>query len=335
MNKITIDYGQYDYLYVSTTAKHNSALLRLPDREVLNGKTLNFIITDVETAIQLFQEVDGLIPTIVIDSESKQAIDLYSIARTSIRKSSVYTNKPNDLAVEAADVLLQHHFSKEIVGKNILVIGTGNIAFKLALRLAERNAKVFITGRNDQKVSQIVDTINMVIPSFSKYEVEKLDASTYCGQLDAIIPFLSVEKIIPETYTKWLHESSISVDGGIGNFSEGYIAEALKKKSKVIRLDVRIAMPFMDASLLTLFPSFDFFDRVSGEKVLGRINIVAGGVIGHEGSVIVDQIESPQQIIGIANGYGGVKDVSTLSTEELKTIKKLGERIEHNRQKSI
>jgi hypothetical protein len=327
MNDNNINYSDYNYLYVSTTAKHNTPMLRLPDRKIAKKRTINFIVTDETTAIDFFHQVDGKIPVIVVDCESKQNIDLYAIAKKYIQKSEVYTNKPNDLAVESTDVLLQHHFSGDLDGKNILIIGTGNIAFKLALRLAERNIQVFIDGRNEHKVRQIVETINMVIPSYSKYEVRKMDANHFEGNLDAIIPFISAEKAISETYTKWLHEASISIDGGIGNFSEDYIASALAKNTKIIRLDVRIALPFMEASIISLFPTFDFFERVSGEKVIEGLNVVAGGIIGKEGSVIVNQIENPDQIIGIANGYGGVKNESALSTEERRSIELLRKRI--------
>lgn len=186
-----------------------------------------------------------------------------------------------------------------------MIIGTGNISFKLALRLAERNVQVFIDGRNASKVTKVVETINMILPAYSKYKVKKFELNCFDGGLDAVIPFVSAEKVVPDSYAVLLHEFSISVDGGIGNFSEEYIAVALKKKSKVIRLDVRIALPFANASLKTLSPSFSFFENISGERMIENMNIVAGGIIGSEGTIIVDQIKNPQQIIGVANGYGG------------------------------
>lgn len=293
------------YLFVSTTAKHKSSILRLPDRELSNGKSLNYLITNEEYAVELFKQVDGLIPTVIIDAELKQDIDLFSIAKKYIKKSSIYMNKPNDLTMESADVLLQQHFDRELIGKKALIIGTGNISFKLALRLAERNVQVFIDGRNASKVTKVVETINMILPAYSKYKVKKFELNCFDGGLDAVIPFVSAEKVVPDSYAVLLHEFSISVDGGIGNFSEEYIAVALKKKSKVIRLDVRIALPFANASLKTLSPSFSFFENISGERMIENMNIVAGGIIGSEGTIIVDQIKNPQQIIGVANGYGG------------------------------
>ena len=49
------------------------------------------------------------------------------------------------------------------------------------------------------------------------------------GTLDAIIPFISAEKLISKTYTKWLHEWSISIDGGIGNFQKTILRRLWKK----------------------------------------------------------------------------------------------------------
>lgn len=323
-----IDFSKYTYLFVSTTAKHASSTLRLPDRHMSGGTALNFIITDPVKAIELFHKVDGVISNVIIDIELKQNIDLYSIAQQCIKKSNLFTYKPNDLTLESTITLLDHHFTKELAGKKILIIGTGNISFKLALRLAESNVQLYIDGRNKEKVSQIVGTINMVLPAFSKYKVREFDINGFENAFDAIIPFISAEKIIPESYAALLKESSISVDGGIGNFSEQYIALALKKKSKVIRLDVRIALPYTEASLMMHSSKYHFFNEVCGESVIDNIHIVAGGIIGQEGTVIVDQIKKPQQIIGIANGFGGVKHESTISAEERRSIELLRKQIQ-------
>ncbi|MCM3088661.1 NAD(P)-binding domain-containing protein [Bhargavaea ginsengi] len=322
-NIFGIDYRNYKYLFISTTAKHNLPLLRLPDRELSNGKSLNILISEESKAREVLQKVDGIIPTIIIDVEAKQNIDLLSIADQYVKKSAIFTNKPNDLTLEATDILLRRYFSNNLSGLNILVIGTGNIAFKLALRLAERNAQVFMEGRNPKKLKHLVDAINLVLPRHSRVTVKAFPADSYEDTLDAIIPFVSAEKVVSEELVMFLSETSLSVDGGIGNFTESYISKALEKKSSVVRLDVRIALPFTEASLNSSAPNFGFFKEVFGERVINNTKIVAGGVIGDEGTIIVDQIKSPRQIVGIANGYGGVKHESTLSREERRSIELL------------
>lgn len=328
MNIRDIEFNTYSYLSLSTTAKHKIPLLRLPDREFSNGRSLNFLVTDRNAAIEVLRQVDGLIPSIIVDVERKQDIDLLSIAKQYISKSVVYGNKPNDFTMEAADILLQQHFDGEISGKKVLMIGTGNIAFKLALRLAERNVKVFIEGRNANKVLTAIDAINMILPKYSEFPVEQFNAENHEGNFDALIPFISSEKVVDKSYINLLNKSSISIDGGIGNFTEGYIANALKKNSKVIRLDVRISLPFAEASLKTSSSSYTFFEDICGSRTIDGVDTVAGGVIGRAGVVIVNQIKDPTQVIGIANGYGGVKSESTLSTEERRSIELLREQFE-------
>src|SRR5699024_8203446 len=133
-----------------------------PDREYSEGKSLNLLITSEEVAFDTIKYFDGKIENIVVDIERKQEINLFEIARKVVRNSKLYTNKPNDLTMEAVDTLLLKQFSQDLSNKKILIYGTGNIAFKLALRLAERNAKVLLDGRDKQKVEKLSEALNLV-----------------------------------------------------------------------------------------------------------------------------------------------------------------------------
>src|SRR5699024_11632089 len=87
---------------------------------------------------------------IYVDFEEKQSINLLELAKSLINHSKFIAIKPNDIAIESCDLLLRHKYNDDISGKNILVIGTGNLAIKIALRTAERQANVYIHGRSDR-----------------------------------------------------------------------------------------------------------------------------------------------------------------------------------------
>jgi len=55
--------------------------------------------------------------------------------------------------------------------------------------------------------------------------------------------------------------------------------------------------------------------------------IVAGGYIGKEGNIIVDQIHEPSQIIGIADGMGGVKDKDQLTDDDQEAMRMIQDAI--------
>lgn len=232
--------------------------------------------------------------------------------------------------MEAADKLLNHHFQNNIESKKILIYGTGNISFKLALRLAEKNAKIYLLGRNLKKLEKLAETINLVIPNYTLHNVTSFD---YSVELDAIVSFVSAEKVVPGNMSNYLKSGGIAVDGGIGNFSESFIEESIKKEIKVRRLDVRIGLPFIYANLEAV--KQNFFEDVMGEKIILGAKVVSGGVIGDVGSIIVDQIAKPSQVIGIANGIGGVKNDSILTKGERDSLSSITKYILQSNQKSI
>lgn len=318
--KRTITQKNYTFMLVSTTAKHSKRFLRLPDRKINNQVSLNILISDPKEAEKLFKIADGKIPNMLIDVEQKQSINLFQIAKATITRSNLLPYKPNDITLEAADQLFLKHFSGDLAQKAILVYGSGNISFKLALRLAERQAKVYLMGRNSEKVSKLIDTLNLILPSYFGSPIRHF---TFEEDLDGIVSFISAEKIIGSDFASRVKASGLALDGGIGNFTGDFIKEAIQKGIHTLRLDVRLGLPFIEAGINA--GNQMFFNEIMGEKIYKNTKIVAGGIIGNEGSVIVDRINHPTQIIGIANGIGGVKsgaEHTIIDKESIETLKK-------------
>ncbi len=60
-------------------------------------------------------------------------------------------------------------------GKKILIIGAGNIGFKIALQLVERGAKVYLCAKNLKKLKLKVDTLNSIKPIHTFEKVNKIE----------------------------------------------------------------------------------------------------------------------------------------------------------------
>lgn len=320
LNRENIDFKSYDLLLLSTTSKKGKEFVVLPSRTINGFLSLNVLVTDEKYAIDILQKADGVIDTILVDVEGKQEINLWQIAREKLQTSKLLPYKPNDVTLEAADQLLLNHFLYDVTEKNIMIYGTGNIATKLAIRLAERNANVFLAGRKIEKVEMLTRAINSILPAYSSHLVSVFNQDE---KLDAILSFVSAERIISANFAELLSKDGIAVDGGIGNFTESFITALIEKGSKILRLDVRLGLPFLEAHLLSI--DQPFLNEVMGEREIEGFPIVAGGIVGKNGAVIVDQIQKPKQIIGIANGIGGVKHESTLTDADryaIKTVKR-------------
>ncbi|OCA88927.1 hypothetical protein [Pseudobacillus wudalianchiensis] len=325
-----IDFKMYKLMLLSTTAKKDRELVILPSRNINGFQSLNILVTNVEDATKLLRKADGIVENILVDVERKQEIDLWKVARETLRFSKLIPYKPNDITLEAADQLLLHHFTQSLCGRNVLIYGTGNIATKLAIRLAERNANVFIIGRNKEKVEMIVKTINSILPTYSQHPVRLFNGTE---KLDAFLSFVSAERVVQEEIAEYLNSNGIAVDGGISNFTENLISSLIKKGIRTLRLDVRLGLPFLEASIASREQTF--FSKVMGEGLIKGIPVVAGGIMGKSGVVIVDRIQTPSQVIGIANGIGGVKHESTLTDIDKRAIEAVQEYLLQSEQENF
>lgn len=304
----------YCSIVLSTTSNQQNNFIRLPDKIINEKKCMSFSVKDKNIAIKIIQLFDEYSQYFYIDVERKQQIDLFQISKDVVNHAIIREIKPNDLAMEATDILIQKMAKDK--SKKILIIGSGNIAFKVALRLAERNFKVYLCGRNKKKINIQISALNSILPNFS----EKIDL--WDGEnIDILCSFLSAKGIINSNYIKYLSKNAIAIDGGIGNFSEDFIHTAINKKIFLLRLDVRISNGILDGYDRTM--ESDFFNKIMGEKYIDNLHLVSGGIIGGDGDIIVDTINNPRNIIGIANGFGGVKNFHELTTKEKNKIKKI------------
>ncbi|MDG5471714.1 hypothetical protein P6709_08130 [Jeotgalibacillus sp. ET6] len=293
---------------VGTTARDSLPFAVLPRRTALGYEAINFLVVSPDAARELFSLVDPHVAYLFIDIESKKEIDLLQIAKTIVKKARIIAYKPNDTTLEAADLFLRHSFKDELENKKMLIYGAGNLGSKLALRLAERGCSIYLSSRNDEKTKEIVKVLNYLLPKFAKNKIHYLKTGTYEPlELDCLISFTSSSHVIPPEMAVMMKTKSVALDGGINNFTPQFILEASGKEITCYRLDVRAAFPH---TLLYLIQYIrDFYTNIQGEvKWDNGIRVVAGGIIGNDGDIVVDRIQQPTQIVGIANGVGGLKD---------------------------
>jgi len=75
--------------------------------------------------------------------------------------------KGNDITTESINNFIINYFGtkgKLIGGLNILIVGVGNLGFKLALKLVERGVNIFLLSRDFSKSKSISDILNLIKP---------------------------------------------------------------------------------------------------------------------------------------------------------------------------
>jgi hypothetical protein len=114
--------------------------------------------------------------------------------------------------------------------------------------------------------------------------------------------------------------NGIVLDVGKGSICEDAIESALKDGVTIIRSDISAALYGFISQKQRMQTTLE---NHIGKRNVGEITVVAGGMFGREGDVVVDSISNPRFIQGVADGRGDLKRV--LSKADSDSINKVKE----------
>jgi len=314
-------------LILNTTVKSGDNYpILLPIKKTLNLICLGITISEKKGINNILKKIDGKVDYILFDIEqkNKELLNLQKIIIKNIYKSKILNYKTNDYTADSAYMLLEQlaDLSKK---KKIVIMGSGNIGSKLALKIVERGSNVFISKRIFLESMQIANAINIFKPKACVGKAYPEKYSIIAKNCELLICFSSTP-IINKKIIEQMKSNSIIIDGGIGTVQKNAIKIAHQKKIKIIRLDVRAGLSGMIA---VIFETRKLLTETSGFKKIANIEIVAGGFYGKLGDVIVDSITNPREVIGIADGMGGVLR-NQYSISYKNKIQKINEWIKNN-----
>jgi hypothetical protein len=168
-------------------------------------------------------------------------------------------------------------------GKTVLLCGSGPVADGLAAVLPQ----IGVTLR------QPADAI------------EPLDAAIVLGAAQK-------RRSIDRALIDRLPQNASIYDLGLGNLSPDAAARARDRGCRLYRLDNRAGI---SSAVIGLLETDHLVSTLMGRATLRGIDVVAGGLLGAPGAVIVDDIRRPRVIFGVADGAGRFR-TEPLSAED-------------------
>ncbi len=281
-------------------------LFLLPQvRESISNILLFIEIGNPDMIVELSGYINDLFYAIVIDcdqknSQSKRFLQYWK--QHDIKIKTFYFSDYSIWGTAAAD------FLKMIVPhaeSHILLMGDDLLAYQTGIHLLEYGFSILLPEN-----SKLIREWNLpefpyssqILP-YTKENLSKVDVIAGCQAMSQSTT-LDICKMLPN--------AGIAYDVGIGNFSLEAIQHLRNSNYKIYRHDNRAGI----STLVTRLLETDYLiNQVMGEATLGDVNVVAGGIMGRAGAVIVDNINSPSYIIGIADGIGLLKN-KPLSEQE-------------------
>ena len=189
----------------------------------------------------------------------------------------------------------------DISGRNISVIGTGNIGFKCSLALTECGANITCFNRTTEKAMLAVNSITTFKPFHTIASPRQVLHLPHAFNLADLSIISGSEIDLPiNDIVNISHPGHIIYVLGHSIFSEGSLETLAERNIIVKRVDIgRTLASYVIGQIASI--DYNKYGYSSGDLH----DLCSGGFIGKKGTLIVDDHQSPQVVFGQCDGIGG------------------------------
>lgn len=301
------------YTIGNTRVLDDSIYYVTPIREYEEFIVIGMIVFSENEAKIVLQKIDGLVDYIFIDCEKKSKNNsdgFFNIERLSyeiVNRSTLKFYKGNDLTVESIDNFIFYYFlnkKKLLGGLNILIIGIGNIGFKIALKLLERGASIFLSSSNENRAQNLCELLNDIKPKETLALAKPFTQENEQVFFDSIVLTGLAPKEANTIYLKNnIKKESLILDVGKGCLNPSQVELIQKSGIVPYRLDIGESLESKIKTELSTKFKFKLPRAIQIDKDLTLVEI---GIVGKKGDVLVKNIDQPILLIGICDGKGGL-----------------------------
>lgn len=232
---------------------------------------------------EIIQGADGIIDIFLVDNTKREYLDfsISSKIKNKIHKSMFF--EYNDSDVWVRNIFYQIDYLNKFNDiKYISIIGSTIEAIKLYKILKER-----------------AYTVTLIKPK--KKFILNDELCSLLQKSNILVSFHHKKPIISYEILKNITPDIIIIDGSIGSIQPDAMTLIHSQNIRIIRPDMRAAIA---GELAGLLGTYRINTQIMGKTIIAGIPVVAGGIIGNKGDLIVDSISNPSRVIGVADGLG-------------------------------
>jgi hypothetical protein len=317
INKISKKEKKNRAFIISNTSDKKTKKYLTPLRKSSSCIYGGAVVYDDLTTKKICQLIRNKIDYLFIDTEKKAslktgAINIERTVRENISLEKIFYFKANDLTVDAASSLLEllfHDDIRNVSNKKILIIGAGNIGFKLSLKLIERGVKVFLNGKRKVETDSLISTINKIKPAATMNKVKHLHKiKNNLDQFDVIINTSNGNNKILKNKEIFLKKGVIFLEIGRNLFSNEALNHFLNIGTTILRLDVSNSFNELIEKKINTKNELKKIKFSKSKK--NGFNLISRGLLGLKGDIIVDDPTNPKIIYGRINKGRNLDNIS-------------------------
>lgn len=248
----------------------------------------NIMLHDPRPLDGILECVDGIVDYVLLDPGDAP------VPTGVLTRSVLLTYSDHEMWARAATSHLASLLDGGLHGKTIVLTGVEALTGPAAHLLAAAGAEVLPEAKEDG-----------------------------AAKAHAVVALSPRKPCIDARFVDAMDEGALLYDGGIGSLEPDAVAAAEAKGIQVVRVDMR---PTLAATALEHISMKNIVGERMGRETWNGVRVVAGGLIGNRGEVVVDNIHNPTHIFGIADGKGGILEPEGMEEAVRKVRKAIAER---------
>lgn len=258
--------------------------------------------------------VDGGVDVVFLDVDPTLAwmSRASALARKKLRQSQLLTYSDSQVWVNAIEQQVLRVLHDEVAHRLILIAGDHPKSRFLALRLAERGAKIVIWPQkfNEQVTRATRAGMTHLSLSPKNLNLTYIGIGSHFTEIEKILPKCALVVVWPEAEPwfgkkeiRYMSRGTYLIDAGIGSITRQGLNAARRGDLLVLRVNI---WPVLASALSAIHETAVGAEGAFGWGTLAGVPVVAGGAMGKRGDIIVDNIYQPTRIIGVVDGRGKV-----------------------------
>lgn len=277
--------------------------------------TQSHVVGSVELATDeqlqgILSAVEGKIDVVLLDVDRKPFApgSATQVAQAALKRTSLLTYLDSRVWVEAVEGQVVRLLREALQDSEIVIAGDHPRSRFLALRFAERGARVIVLQDPGGTGGAPIEDLRSLSLSgnldVSHIKADSEDARAALSRARVVVVWPSGPPWFNEPLARGLPEKAYVLDAGVGTIPPEAIAAAQHRGCMLLRVNI---WPALTGCLSAAHESLLETSNALGWEMLDGVRIVAGGAMGQAGDVIVDSVRHPSRVIGVCDGRGGVK----------------------------
>jgi 4-hydroxy 2-oxovalerate aldolase len=272
--------------------------------------------------LDVLNAADGKVDTILLDIDRRRIFGPQMAAITAseiLKKSRLLIYSDSRLWAEAVKDQVVRLLDEQVQGAKIVIAGDHRRSRLLALMLIDYGADVTMVVRHQEEEDEYSHATHVFTqtdyPLDDYVDAEHAEAVLDMARLVVVWP--SWGTWFDERYAAHLRKGTFLIDAGIKSIVPAGIAKAQDVGALPIRINI---WPTLAGTLLAAHVGSQ---SQAQQGTIAAVPVVSGGAIGERGAVVVDDVQHPSRIIGVADGEGGLLAHTADFAEHIRRVTEL------------